>query len=111
VAAKDLTISFSGPDSAAKRLLDSGIQRPELARRVFNCISRSLIKVTLEAVRRYQVKLVLLAGGVASNELIRTALLEEGSMSDLKIIFASKELSGDNAVGVGLIGLDLSKIK
>jgi tRNA A37 threonylcarbamoyltransferase TsaD len=67
--------------------------------------------VTLEAVRRYQVKLVLLAGGVASNELIRTALLEEGSMSDLKIIFASKELSGDNAVGVGLIGLDLSKIK
>lgn len=107
VVTKDLTISFSGPDSAGKRLLDSGIAPPELARRVFNCIGRSLIKVTMEAVRRYKVNQVLLAGGVASNELIRTALLEEASLRDLKIVFAPKELSGDNAVGVGLIGLDL----
>lgn len=107
VVTKDLTISFSGPDSAGKRLLGSGIQRPELARQVFNCISRSLIRVTSEAVRRYQVKLVLLAGGVASNELIRMALFEEKALSDIKLIFAPKELSSDNAVGVGLIGLDL----
>lgn len=111
VVTKDLTISFSGPDSAGQRLLKSGISSSELARRVFNCISRSLIKVTLEAVRRYKVSRVLLAGGVASNELIRTAFLEEKALSEIKIVFAPKELSGDNAVGVGLIGLDLSKIK
>lgn len=111
VATKDLTISFSGPDSAGQRLLKSGISGPELARRVFNCISRSLIKITLEAVRRYKVCRVLLAGGVASNELIRTAFIEEKALSEVKIIFAPKELSGDNAVGVGLIGLDLYKIK
>jgi N6-L-threonylcarbamoyladenine synthase len=111
VVTKDLTISFSGPDTAGKRLLDAGINHPELARRVFNCICRSLIKVTLEAARRYQVNLVLLAGGVASNELIRMALLEEKTLSDLKLVFAPKELSSDNAVGVGLIGLDLYRIK
>ncbi len=109
VVTKDLTISFSGPDSAGKRLMDSGIAPPELARRVFNCISRSLIKVTIEAVRRFQVNLVLFAGGVASNELVRAALLNEASLHDVKIVFAPIELSGDNAVGVGLIGYDLIK--
>lgn len=111
VVTNDLTISFSGPDSAGQRLLNSGISRSELARRVFNCISRSLIKVTLEAVHRYKVSRVLLAGGVASNELIRTALLEEEALSEIKIVFAPKELSGDNAVGVGLLGLDLYRTK
>jgi len=107
VVTKDLAISFSGPDSAGKRLLDSGINPPELARRVFNCISRSLTKVTLEAVDRFEVKTVLFVGGVASNELIRTALLKDFTLERVKLVFAPKELSSDNAVGVGLIGFDL----
>lgn len=109
VVTKELTISFSGPDTAGKRLLDSGIDPPELARRVFNCISRSLIKVTLEAVRRFDINLVTLAGGVASNELIRAALLHEASLHSFKMIFAPQKLSSDNAVGVGLIGFDINK--
>ncbi len=107
VVTKDLTISFSGPDSAGKRLLDSGIPPQELARRVFNCISRALIKVTLEAVSRFEVKLVLFTGGVAANEVIRTTLLNEKALQKVNLIFAPKALSGDNAVGVGLIGWDL----
>ncbi len=109
VVTKDLTISFSGPDSAGKRLIDSGINSPELARRVFNCISKALTKVTLEAAERFKVKTVLFAGGVASNELIRTALLKETPLDGVELIFAPKELSGDNAVGVGLLGSDLLK--
>lgn len=109
VVTNDLTISFSGPDSAGKRLLDSSINPPELARRVFNCISRSITKVTLEAVDRFKVKTVLFAGGVASNELIRTALLKDTTLDGVKLVFAPKELSSDNAVGVGLIGYDLVK--
>lgn len=107
VVTKELTISFSGPDSAGKRLLDSGIDPPELARRVFNCISRSLVKVTLEAIRRYDVNLVIFTGGVAANGLIRAALLHEASLHSIKMIFAPQKLSSDNAVGVGLIGFDL----
>lgn len=107
VAIKDLTISFSGPDSAAKRLLDAGIPPPELARRVFNCIIHAIAEVTAAAADRFQVDRVLLAGGVASADLIRTALLKEAVLKDVGLIFAPKELSGDNAVGVGLIGYDL----
>lgn len=107
VVTKELTISFSGPDSAGKRLLDTGIAPQELARRVFNCISRALIKVTLEAVARFKVNLVLLTGGVAANEVIRTTLLNEKSLQEVKLLFAPREFSGDNAVGVGLIGWDL----
>jgi N6-L-threonylcarbamoyladenine synthase len=106
VMTKGLTLSFSGPESAGRRLLDSGISPQELAGRVFNCISKALIKVTLEAVKQFQINLVLFAGGVAANELIRTKLLQEDSLGEVKLIFAPKELSGDNAVGVGLLGWD-----
>lgn len=111
VAIKDLTISFSGPDSAAKRLLDADIPPPELARRVFNCIVQAIAKVTAAAVDRFQVDRVLLAGGVASADLIRTALLKKAVLKDVGLIFAPKELSGDNAVGVGLIGYDLINLR
>mgnify|MGYP001467762625 CR=1 FL=1 len=111
VVTEDLTISFSGPESAGRRLLSLGISSQELARRVFNCISQSLINVTLEAVKRFQVDLVLFTGGVAANGLIRTALLQEKRLQEVKLLFAPKGLSGDNGVGVGLIGWDLLKIR
>ncbi len=109
VVAKGLSISFSGPESAGRRLLDSGITPQELARRVFNCISQTLVKVTLEAVKQFQIDLVLFTGGVAANELIRTALLQEEALQNVELIFAPKGLSGDNAVGVGLMGWDVLK--
>ncbi|MGE5605347.1 MAG: hypothetical protein ACM3YE_06615 [Bacteroidota bacterium] len=109
VMTKDLTISFSGPESAGKRLLDSKIPPQELARRVFNCISQALILVTTRAVNRFRVDQVLFTGGLAANELIRTELLQEKALQEVKLIFAPKGLSGDNAVGVGLIGWDVIK--
>lgn len=109
VMTKDLTISFSGPESAGQRLLNSKISPQELARRVFNCISQALIKVTAEAVNRFRVDQVLFTGGVAANEIIRTELSQAKALQGVKLIFAPKELSGDNAVGVGLIGWDVLK--
>lgn len=106
VVTKDLTISFSGPESAGRRLIDSGLPPEELAKRVFNSISQALIRVTREALKQFPVKLVLFTGGVAANELIRTALLQERALQEVKLVFAPKGLSGDNAVGVGLIGWD-----
>ena len=109
VMTKDLTISFSGPESAGRRLLNSPIPPPELARRVFNCISQALIGVTAEAVDRFRVDQVLFTGGVAANEIIRTELSQAKALQGVKLIFAPKGLSGDNAVGVGLIGWDVLK--
>lgn len=109
VMTKDLTISFSGPESAGRRLLNSKIPPQELARRVFNCISQALIRVTAEAVNRFRVDQVLFTGGVAANEIIRTELSQAKTLQGMKLIFAPKGLSGDNAVGVGLIGWDVIK--
>jgi N6-L-threonylcarbamoyladenine synthase len=106
VVTKGLTISFSGPATAALKLIDSGIDGPDLARGVFRCIGKSLLQVTTRAVNDYHINRVMLVGGVASNQIIRDYLVNEGSGLDVKYAFARKELSSDNAVGVGLIGYD-----
>ena len=107
VVAKDLTLSFSGPDSAARRLIETGnTLGAELARGVFQCIALSLLKVTVTAVTRYQLNKVLLVGGVASNSIVRDILQQEGERNGIRFYFGRKELSSDNAVGVGLIARD-----
>jgi N6-L-threonylcarbamoyladenine synthase len=109
VAVKGLQISFSGPASAAERMIAKGGSGPEIAWQVFISIGRSLWKVTLEAVREYQIPRVLLVGGVASNSIIRQELLREGEKAGVTFIFAPPNLSSDNAAGVGLIGWDRIK--
>jgi len=111
VVTKELTLSFSGPASAAERLITqmgagSGIAGAELARQVINCIGLSILKVTLQAVRECKVNQVLLVGGVASNQIIRDFLISAGIKNGIDFHFGLKELSSDNAVGVGLLGYD-----
>jgi N6-L-threonylcarbamoyladenine synthase len=111
VVTQGLTISFSGPDSAAQRLITSGIDGNEIARKVFNCISKSLLKVTIQATREFKTTQVLMVGGVASNHIIRESLKTEGLKNGIEFLFTTSELSSDNAVGVGLIGFDYLKNK
>ena len=49
----------------------------------------------------------LIAGGVASSQLLRDMLLErnEKRRLGLRLYFGRPEFSGDNAVGAALIGL------
>jgi N6-L-threonylcarbamoyladenine synthase len=109
VAVQGLTISFSGPATAAQRLIRQGVAGSEVARRVFNGIARSLWQVTRQAAASYQVEQVLLVGGVASNRLLRDWLQKAGAKQGLKINFGTKELSSDNAAGVALLGYDHCK--
>ena len=50
----------------------------------------------------------LLAGGVASSALLRGEIIERVSKrnAEIRLHFARPELSGDNAVGVALIGAE-----
>lgn len=106
VAVNGLSLSFSGPAAAAERAVKDGIDNLVIARQVFNCISKTLFKVTGLAVQQYKLNRVLLVGGVASNQIIRDFLIFEGGKKDIYYEFGPKELSSDNAVGVGLIGYD-----
>jgi N6-L-threonylcarbamoyladenine synthase len=106
VVTQGLTISFSGPDSAAKRLIASGINGCDIARMVFDCIAKSLLKVSAQAIKDQQINRILLVGGVASSQIIRESLNAMGPELGMEFHFGAKDLSSDNAVGVGLIGQD-----
>jgi N6-L-threonylcarbamoyladenine synthase len=98
--------SFSGSESAAQRLIDSGALSPEdMAAEVFSCIARSLAKVLANASQQTGVKKVLLAGGVASSTYLRELLPKRLKKMNvrLKLNWGRPELSGDNACGVALI--------
>ncbi|TCL70814.1 N6-L-threonylcarbamoyladenine synthase [Hydrogenispora ethanolica] len=107
VVTRDLTISFSGPLSAAERKLAAGNCVPEnLALGVFQAIAAALLQVTQRAALRHGIRRVLLVGGVASNQIIRDVLSAAGTRDGIDFQFGAKELSSDNAVGIGLLGYD-----
>jgi N6-L-threonylcarbamoyladenine synthase len=106
ISHQELTLSFSGPAAAAERAVKSGCLGPDLARQVFNCICKGLLQVSVLAVQQYKIASVLMVGGVASSRIIREKLTAEGRKLGIRFEFGRKEFSGDNAVGVGLIGYD-----
>jgi N6-L-threonylcarbamoyladenine synthase len=106
VAIRGTDLSFSGPATAAERLIRQGVTGPEVAQQVFACIGQSIWRATLEAVAVYQLEQVLFVGGVSSNRLVRRFLQEAAVPAGLEVAFAPTELSSDNAVGVALVGYD-----
>lgn len=105
-AVKDYQISFSGPETAAERLIRGNCPPPDVARAVEHCIASSLEKVLRRAVKEKGLKSVLIVGGVAANGYIKARLKErlEHPAVGAKLYFAETQLSSDNAVGVALIG-------
>jgi N6-L-threonylcarbamoyladenine synthase len=106
ISHQGLNLSFSGPAAAAERAVNSGCSGPDLARQVFNCICKGLLQVSLLAIEQYQINSILMAGGVASSRIIRQRFAAEGEKYGVRFEFGFKEFSGDNAVGVALIGYD-----
>jgi len=106
---KGLAISFSGAEACAKRLIASGdLSREDIAAEVYSCLARALGKWIGAAAAATGLNRALMAGGVASSLLLRR--LVEGYISKMGIRialdWALPELSGDNAVGVALIGAE-----
>ena len=94
--------SFSGAESAAQRLLDS-TAREELAYGVYDCLARTLSKMFAYAVRTCGDLPILICGGIASSELLRTLLKKRCREA---LFFGEPAYSSDNAVGVALLGAD-----
>lgn len=103
-AVKGMECSFSGAESAAQRLLHT-VPDKELAYGVYDCLARTLAKLLENAKQTYGDLPVLICGGVASSQLLRTMLKKRFSGA---LFFGKPELSSDNAVGVALIGADRS---
>ncbi|QUH20697.1 Kae1-like domain-containing protein [Alkaliphilus sp. B6464] len=100
------TVSFSGPETYFSRLINDGtIKYDEISYATFDCIAKSLVLLIKGVIKQYNLKKVLIVGGVASNGQIRSHLSDKLSKENINIYFANSKYCTDNAVGVAALGL------
>ena len=109
VAVRGLGFSFSGPESAAMRLIKRDMNKEELARAVFISIGEALAKAINNAIKEAGLRDVVIAGGVASNSIIKEIIIGKVKPKG-NILFSDPVFARDNAVGVALLGSEKSLI-
>ena len=99
---------LSGAEAQLQRMIASGAAKEDVAAEAYGVLCRTVLRLLSAAAEKTGARDMLLAGGVASSELLRGMLLErnEKRRLGLRLYFGRKEFSGDNAVGVALIGLE-----
>ena len=103
----DLSCHLSGAETQAQRWIQEGsLSQEEIAWEVYDLLSRTVARMLAAGQRKTGQQRALICGGIASSALFRRILQERlrKQQSRLRVIFGSPELSGDNAVGVALIG-------
>ena len=108
MSSDDLHCHFSGAEAQALRWIKEGLICPEnVAREIFDFLARTIARMIGSAVKATGVKDILVTGGVASSELFRSMLEERLSKSRtfVNTVFGKPEMSGDNAVGIAIIGI------
>ncbi len=93
-------LHFSGPESAAYRLIQEGVKKEDLAYAVFIVIARALEKLILAASHETGIEKIIMVGGVARNSIIRKELLQR---MKLELQFCPAALCSDNAVGIAYL--------
>lgn len=103
--------SFSGLKSAVINTVHNAEQRGEvirpedLAASFQESVVDVLVSKTVEAAEEYQVKQVVLAGGVAANNGLRTALMDKfEEMDSVKLTIPPLSLCTDNAAMIAAAG-------
>lgn len=112
ISANKHSISFSGPETFAQRIIaqQSTVDckfASALSKGVFLSIAKTLEKSIINAIQESNIKDVLMVGGVMSNTVIKYYLLNSKKLitNQIRIYFADTYYSTDNAVGTALIGL------
>ena len=107
VSMDGLNCHLSGAEAQLMRMIAAGESRENVAAEVYSVLCRTVHRLLSAASESAGVKDLLVAGGVASSALLRKLLLErnEKRRTGLHFFFGRPEFSGDNAVGVALIGL------
>lgn len=107
VSMKGCFCQFSGAETKLSRMIDTGVYAPtDIAAEVYDLLCRSILRMVQAGMEETGLSCALLAGGVASSALLRRlmeARIAKRRMR-MQVCFARPEYSGDNAVGVALIG-------
>jgi len=70
-----------------------------------NAIVRTLFIKTVNAIQKYDIKNLLLAGGVAANSELRKVFHDYAKENNINVFYPSKELCTDNAAMIAAAGI------
>ncbi len=104
----DLFCHFSGAETQAIRWIrDCSVPKEDIAAEVYDLLARTTVRMIAAGVRETGCRKVLAAGGVSASALFRSMLLSriQKTTRNVTTVFGQENLSGDNAVGVALIGM------
>ena len=107
VSIKGVDCNMSGAENKIMRWMQEGqMSNEEIAAEVFDFLCRTIERQIEAACEMTGCRQALLAGGVASSTQLRDMLQKRAKKRRLncRLCFARPELSGDNAVGVALLG-------
>lgn len=107
VAVRGLDCCLAGAENKTAKWMETGeMPREQIAAEVFDFLARTIVRMVENACAQTGARQALLAGGVASSTLLRDMLQARAKKRrlDCRLCFARPELSGDNAVGVALLG-------
>jgi len=110
VSIKGVNCNMSGAENKIMRWMEEGaMTQEEIAAEVFDFLCRTIERQIEAACEKTGCRQALLAGGVASSTLLREMLEKRAKKRRLncRLCFARPELSGDNAVGVALLGVGM----
>ncbi len=111
---REISCNLAGAENKARSWIETRELPPEdVAAEIFDLIARTVLRLIAAACAQTGCDQALLAGGVASSALLREMLLRRARKQGLPcaLHFARPELSGDNAVGVALLGADALRAK
>ena len=102
-----LTCHLSGAETRVRQWIREGsMPREDIAREIYDLLARTLLRMLQAGTEKTGIRSALITGGVAASALLRQMLEERRKKvrNCPEIIFGRPEMSGDNAVGVALIG-------
>ena len=96
--------SFSGIKTSVSYYLrdHKEISIPDICASFEQAVCETLVKKTMQAADKYQVKQVAVGGGVAANSLLRELMNAQGQKRGITVRFVPRGMSSDNA---GMIAL------
>lgn len=95
-------MSFSGPETKAKKLIESGKEPKDVCAAVFENITLALKKTLSYCMEKYGIYDILFVGGVSSSIYIKNRLKTEYKDGRARLHFCDPIYSTDNSVGVAL---------
>ena len=123
VKVNDCYVNLSGIDTQARRYLEGlgnaefdSASKPRIASEdnlgekeialiieLFQRLGESILTMSTQLAKKYEIKDFIYAGGVSSSKFIRK-YLTENMPGSYRIVFGEPALSSDNAVGIALLG-------